>query len=83
MLDNGCAKCREHDSAEAKARRLKRDAAEDLCDALADALVALRDLRRLAFTGSRIPVDRYPERAQADAADTKARAALRKAGVTP
>lgn len=49
---------------------------ETLRNALTLTLAALRALRRLAWTGSRISPDRYQEKAQADAADEAARKAL-------
>lgn len=54
-------------------------AAPELLAALEETLAAMRALRGLAFTGSRIPVERYPEKAQADLADARARAAISKA----
>lgn len=55
------------------------DAANDLYEALAETLKVMRALRGLAFTGSRIPTESYPETAQANVADAKARAALARA----
>lgn len=54
-------------------------AAPDLLTALRQTLDAMRALRGLAFTGSRIPVERYPERDAANAADQAAVAAIDRA----
>lgn len=45
--------------------------------ALNATLEAMRGLRRLAFTGSRIPYERYPEKQAADVADKLAVDALK------
>jgi hypothetical protein len=59
---------------EANARLIA--AAPLLLEALRETHAAMRALRALAFTGSRITTERYPEKIAADAADITALAAI-------
>lgn len=56
-----------------------REVNRELVAAMEATLASMRELRGLAFTGSRIPTDRYPEKHRANAADDQARAALARA----